>query len=77
MYLNIKAYFCNASAKAFMKVIKGYISYYDCERCTIKGYSIINRIIISINKMFMYSKDACFLTTDGWCTTITKQVDIQ
>lgn len=66
MYLNSKAYFCNASAKAFMKVMKGHTSYYDCERCTIKGYSKINRIIISINKMFMYSKDACFLTTDRW-----------
>lgn len=77
MYLNIKAYFCNAPAKAFMKVIKGHTSDYDSERCIIKGYSKINWIIISINNIFMYSKDACFLTTDRWWTAITKQVDIQ
>lgn len=64
MYLNIKAYFSNASAKAFMKVITGHISYYDCERCTIKGYSKINRIIIT--KCLSIKKDACFLPTDGW-----------
>ena len=55
--VRIKAFICDAPARALIKGIKGHTGYYACERCTIKGYWKNNRIIL-------YSKDECSLRTD-------------
>ena len=36
--LVIKAFICDAPARAFLKCTKSHNSYYACERCTIRGY---------------------------------------
>ena len=41
----IRAFICDAPARAFLKQIKGHTGYFACERCVIKGYWMNNRII--------------------------------
>ncbi|XP_041926913.1 uncharacterized protein LOC121690429 isoform X2 [Alosa sapidissima] len=35
--LSVKAFICDAPARAFLKCIKNHNSYHSCERCTIRG----------------------------------------
>lgn len=37
IHVRIKAFVCDAPARAFLKCIKGHNGYDSCERCTIKG----------------------------------------
>jgi hypothetical protein len=43
--IQLKAFICNAPARAFLKELKGHTGYYACERCTIKGLWRRNRIL--------------------------------
>ncbi len=37
LQLSVKAFICDAPARAFLKCIKNHNSYHSCERCTIRG----------------------------------------
>ena len=43
--IHVKAFVCDAPARAFVKCIKGHTAYYGCERCTQKGIRVENRIV--------------------------------
>jgi hypothetical protein len=45
--VRIKAFVCDAPARAFIKCIKGHTGYYGCERCEQKGKSVARRVIFS------------------------------
>ena len=44
--VKLKAFICDAPARAFLKCIKGHTGYYACERCTIKGYHKNGRVVL-------------------------------
>lgn len=41
----LKAFVCDAPARAFLKCVVGHTGYYSCERCNIKGQYIDNRVV--------------------------------
>jgi len=41
---SLKAFICDALARAFLKGIVNHNGYYSCERCTIKGQYVQNRM---------------------------------
>lgn len=43
--VSIKAFVCDTPARAFLKKIKGHGAYWGCERCTVQGEWIENRVI--------------------------------
>lgn len=51
LIVKIKAFICDAPARAFLKCIKGHTGYYSCERCTIRGEYICNRVVILGNSL--------------------------
>jgi len=61
-HFNIKAFVCDAPARAYLKCIKGHTGYFACERCTIKGYWKSNRIIFHSLESFPLRTDTRFLT---------------
>ena len=44
--LIVKAFVCDAPARAFLKCIKNHNSYYACKRCTIRGTYIDGRVFL-------------------------------
>ena len=49
LQVTLKAFICDAPARAFVKCIKGHTGYYACERCTIKGYHKNGRVVLCSN----------------------------
>lgn len=45
LQVTVKAFICDAPARAFLKCIKNHNSYYACERCTIKG-TYVGRVVL-------------------------------
>ncbi|KAB0805343.1 hypothetical protein PPYR_02313 [Photinus pyralis] len=43
--IKIKSFICDAPARAFIKCIKSHNSYYGCERCTIRGVYLDNKVV--------------------------------
>ncbi|KAK0139276.1 hypothetical protein N1851_024092 [Merluccius polli] len=43
--VQIKAFVCDAPARAFVKCIKGHTGYYSCERCIVKGEYKNKRVV--------------------------------
>lgn len=56
MYLNIKAYFCDASAKAFMKLIKGHIRYYERKGAQLKDIRKLTELLFPLTKFLCIQK---------------------
>jgi len=46
IHVRIKAFVCDAPARAFLKCIKGHTGYHCCERCTIRGEYKNKRVVL-------------------------------
>lgn len=55
--VTVKAFICDAPARAFVKCIKGHTGFSACERCTITGYTKENRRVF-------YTEEPCEKRTD-------------
>ena len=58
----MKAFICEASARAFLKNTKGHTGYRSCDRCTIVGYWKDNRVVVHSNATYPRQTDAEFAT---------------
>ena len=45
IHVGIKAFICDAPARAFLKNIKGHTGYHSCERCIVKGEYKDKRVV--------------------------------
>jgi hypothetical protein len=46
LQVRIKAFICDAPARAFLKCCKGHTGYNSCERCTLRGEYKHNRVVL-------------------------------
>lgn len=45
--VKVKAFICDAPARAFLKCIKSHNAYNSCERCTIEGQYVSHRVVFN------------------------------
>ena len=57
----VKAFVCDAPARAFLKCTKNHNGYYACERCTIKG-TWNKRVILETNEAFPLRTEESFIS---------------
>jgi hypothetical protein len=58
--VNIRAFVCDAPARAFLKNIKSHTGYYSCERCEIEGYWKKSRVVFLSNNQIVKRLDDKF-----------------
>lgn len=58
--LSVKAFVCDAPARAFLKCIKSHTGYWSCERCVIKGSYKENRVVLYSKETFAPRTDEVF-----------------
>lgn len=57
---NIKAFVCDTPARAFVKRCKGHTGFYSCERCDIKGETVVVSDFLGTRRKIV--KKRCFLS---------------
>ncbi|CAC5387965.1 unnamed protein product [Mytilus coruscus] len=56
----MRAFICDAPARAFLKQIKGHTGYFSCERCVIKGFWKNNRVTMHSCELYEKRTDELF-----------------
>ncbi len=71
LQLSVKAFICDAPARAFLKCIKNHNSYHSCERCTIRG-TYDGRVVLGAKE-----QGAVPRTEDGFHQWVYKNHQVQ